>query len=62
MAVAKNLEVIHDVKVLAEDIGDKVQAIDRVDQNVKLVKERTQSFRLSSHKLHDTISYFRVLK
>ena len=41
MAVAKNLEVIHDVKVLAEDIDDKVQG---VDQNVKAVKERTQWF------------------
>jgi hypothetical protein len=49
MAVAQNLEVTHDVngnvkdiKVLAEDIDNKVQAIDRVDQNVKVVKERTQ--------------------
>ena len=49
MAVAKTLEVTHDVdsnvkdiKVLAEDIDDKVQAIDRVDQNLKVVKERTQ--------------------
>ena len=48
MAVAQNLEVTHDVysnvediKVLAEDIDDKVKG---VDQNVKAVKERTQWF------------------
>jgi hypothetical protein len=64
MAVAKNLEVIHDVKVLAEDIDDKVQAIDRVDQNVKVVKERTQSFPSLFIQVTctDTISYRHVLK
>jgi uncharacterized protein YoxC len=48
MAVAKNLEVTHDVDVnvkdikkLAEDIDGKVQG---VDENVKAVKERTQWF------------------
>jgi hypothetical protein len=52
MAVAKNLEVtchvdgnVKDIKVLAEDIDEKVQVIDRVDQIVKAVKERKQSFR-----------------
>ena len=44
MAVAKNLEVTHQVKILAEDIDGKVRAIDRVDKNVKVVKERTQLF------------------
>jgi len=51
MAVAKNLEVtyhvdgnVKDIKVLAEDIDEKVQVIDRVDQNLKAVKERTRSF------------------
>jgi uncharacterized protein YoxC len=46
MTMVKNLEVTHDVdgnvkdiKVLAEDIDDKVQG---VDQNVKAVKERAQ--------------------
>jgi hypothetical protein len=46
MTMAKNLEVTHDVdgnvkdiKVLAQDIDDKVQG---VDQNVKAVKERAQ--------------------
>lgn len=40
MAVAKNLEVVHhvddnvnEIKVLAEDIDDKIHAIERVDQN-----------------------------
>jgi hypothetical protein len=42
MAVAKNLEITHHVKILAEEIDDKVQVIDRVDQNVIAVKERTQ--------------------
>jgi hypothetical protein len=67
-ATKKNLEVTHDVdgnvkdiKVLAEDIDDKVQAIDRVDQNVKVVKERTQWF--LSLFIHvtctDAISYLR---
>jgi uncharacterized protein YoxC len=47
-ATKKNLEITHDVddnvidiKVLAEDINDKVQG---VDQNVKAVKQRTQLF------------------
>ena len=51
MAVAKNLEVVHhvdgnvnEIKMLAEDIDDKVQTIERVDQNVKAANERTQSF------------------
>ena len=51
MATAKNLEVVQsvdgnvkEIKVLAKDIDDKVQVIDRVDENVKAVKERTQSF------------------
>ena len=39
MAVAKNLVVAHHVKVLAEDIDDKVQ---RVDHNVETANERTQ--------------------
>jgi len=41
MALAKNLEVTHHVKVLAEDIDDKVQ---RVDHNVKTTNERTRWF------------------
>ena len=48
MAVAKALEVAHHVdgnvngiRVLAEDIDDKVQ---RVDHNVKTANERTQWF------------------
>ena len=41
MAVAKNLEVAHHVRVLAEGIDDKVQ---RVDHNVKTANERTQLF------------------
>jgi len=48
MAVAKNLEIAHhvdgnvnEIKVLAEDIDDKVQ---RVDHNVKTANERTQWF------------------
>jgi hypothetical protein len=44
MVVAKNLEVAHRVKELAEDIDDKMQVIGRVDQNVVAVKERTQWF------------------
>jgi len=51
MAVAKSLEVTHhvddnvkDIRVLVEDINEKVQVIDRVNQNVKAVKQRTQSF------------------
>jgi hypothetical protein len=67
-ATKKNLEVTHDVdcnvkdiKVLAEDIDDKVQAIDRVDQNVKVVKERAQLFpSLFTHvTCTDAISYRR---
>ena len=48
MAVVKTLEVAHhvddnvnEIKVLTEGIDDKVELI---DQNVKAVKERTQSF------------------
>ena len=48
MAMSKNLEVVHhvdgnvnEIKVLAEDIDDKVQ---RVDHNVKTANERTQWF------------------
>ena len=48
MAVAKNFEVVHhvdgnvnEIRVLAEDIDDKVQ---RVDQNVKTANKRTQWF------------------
>jgi len=71
MAVAQNLEVTHDVdgnvkdiKVLVKDIDDKVQAVDRVDQNVKVVKERTQWFPyLFIHVTYtDAISYRRVPK
>ena len=47
MTVAKNLEVTHhidgnvkEIKMLAEDIDDKVQMIDRVDENVKVVMGR----------------------
>ena len=54
MAMAINLEVAHhvdgnvnEIKVLAEDIDDKVQTIERVDQNVKTVNERTQCLFLS---------------
>ena len=39
--MAKNLEVTHQVKILAEDIDGKMQALDRVDENVKAVKDRT---------------------
>ena len=39
MAVVKNLVVAHHVKVLAEDIDDKVQ---RVDHSVETANERTQ--------------------
>jgi hypothetical protein len=49
MAVAKNLEVayrvdgnVNEIKVLAEDINDKVQAIERVYPSVKMANERTQ--------------------
>jgi len=49
MAVAKNLEVAHhvdgtvnEIRALAENIDDKVQAIERVDQNVKTANERTR--------------------
>ena len=59
MAVAKNLEVtyhvdgnVKDIKVLAGDIDEKV---DRVDQNMRAVKERTQSFYLLTRT--DLISY-----
>ena len=41
MAVAKNLVVAHHVKVLAEDIDDKMQ---RVGHNVETANERTQWF------------------
>jgi len=35
---------VNEIKVLAEDIDDKVQAIERVDENVKTANERTQWF------------------
>jgi hypothetical protein len=44
MAMAKNFEVVHHVKALAEDIDGKVQVLERA------VKERTQWFYSSSYK------------